>query len=191
MGRRRRRDLIFGKQKSAEQRYRQWKEIQAHAGISEPHFDFHALRSTCGTDLFEQSPGAAQEMLGHSSIQTTRRYYVKLSRHLREAAATRKQPLPFYGSQGLSVPAATIKIGEQLPIHGHGRPGERGSVVGEILGRGRRCVPSLASPTFLLFIRLHNAGAVPAPLSPRRAFVVPSRRGSFSCSGLKPGKVTE
>jgi integrase len=104
------RDLIYGKPKSGEQRYRQWREIQEHAGINQPFFDFQALRSTCGTGLFEQSPGAAQEMLGHSSLATTQRYYVKLSRHLKEVAATRKQPLPFYSGK-TSLPSPTIKIG--------------------------------------------------------------------------------
>jgi len=91
-------------------RYEQWDRIQQHAGLAAPYLDFHELRKTCGTRFFEQSPGAAQEMLGHASVETTRRSYAQLSPHTREVAEQLRQPVAFY--IGLNqAPPATIKIG--------------------------------------------------------------------------------
>lgn len=87
---------VFPKPKGYKQLYRQWYAIQTAAGIPEDeHLTFHQLRSTCGSNLFEKSPGAAQEMLGHSSIETTRRSYANLSRNLIKLAHEAHQPAAF------------------------------------------------------------------------------------------------
>lgn len=90
------RKYVFPKSKGYKLLYRQWYEIQSFAGIpADDHFTFHQLRSTCGTNLFKRSPGAAQEMLGHSSIETTRKAYAFLTDHLVEVAQTQEQPSAF------------------------------------------------------------------------------------------------
>jgi len=92
-------------------RYDQWDRIQQRAGIAAPFFNFHDLRKTCGTRFFEQSPGAAQEMLGHASVETTKRSYAQLSPHTREVAERIRQPAAFYVGRQQAAPADTIKIG--------------------------------------------------------------------------------
>lgn len=76
------------------QLYDYWYRIQKQAGLEAPYC-FHELRKTCGTEFFRRSPGAAQEMLGHSSVETTRKYYANMSRDLIETAATLDQPAAF------------------------------------------------------------------------------------------------
>ena len=55
---------------------RNWKVICKHAGIDD--VTFHDLRSTCITEWFEQGmmPHEVQRLAGHSSIETTMKYYV-------------------------------------------------------------------------------------------------------------------
>ncbi len=55
---------------------RNWKVICKHAGIDD--VTFHDLRSTCITEWFEQGmmPHEIQRLAGHSSIETTMKYYV-------------------------------------------------------------------------------------------------------------------
>lgn len=90
------RELVFPKSKGVRILYQHWHSIQDAAGLPRAqHLTFHQLRSTCGSRLFQQSPGAAQEMLGHSSIDTTRRSYANLSEHLRELATQSSQPAAF------------------------------------------------------------------------------------------------
>lgn len=92
------RKLVFPKPHGLKQLYQQWYSIQAAAEISEENYlTFHQLRSTCGSNLFERSPGAAQEMLGHSSIETTRRSYANMSNNLVQMALTARQPEAFQG----------------------------------------------------------------------------------------------
>lgn len=90
------RDKVFPKSIGYDHLYRQWYKIQSAAGIKpDDHLTFHQMRSTCGTNLFKRSPGAAQEMLGHSSIETTRRSYASLTDHLKQIASTAEQPSAF------------------------------------------------------------------------------------------------
>jgi integrase len=97
---------LFGKKCSRKQRYGQWKKIQRHAGLPEPLFTFHDLRRTCGSELYAISPAAAQEMLGHSDIETTHKSYTNMTQHLRDVVGHRPQPQSFGG-----LKLATIKIG--------------------------------------------------------------------------------
>lgn len=55
---------------------RNWKVICKHAGIDD--VTFHDLRATCITEWFEQGmmPHEIQRLAGHSSIETTMKYYV-------------------------------------------------------------------------------------------------------------------
>ena len=55
---------------------RNWKVICKHASIDDA--TFHDLRSTCITEWFEQGmmPHEVQRLAGHSSIETTMKYYV-------------------------------------------------------------------------------------------------------------------
>ena len=55
---------------------RNWKVICKQAGIDD--VTFHDLRSTCITEWFEQGmmPHEIQRLAGHSSIETTMKYYV-------------------------------------------------------------------------------------------------------------------
>ncbi|QDT95522.1 tyrosine-type recombinase/integrase [Gimesia aquarii] len=93
------RELVFPKPKGFKQLYGQFYKIQMAARIDgEDHFTFHQLRSTCGTNLFVRSPAAAQEMLGHSSVETTRRSYANVSNHLIEEALATPQPAAFQTS---------------------------------------------------------------------------------------------
>jgi len=90
------REFVFPKPAGLKTIYRQWYAIQNAAEIPEDrHLTFHQLRSTCGSNLFERSPGAAQEMLGHSSVETTRKSYANLTNHLTEMALTTRQPSAF------------------------------------------------------------------------------------------------
>lgn len=87
------REFVFPKPAGKRSLYIHWHKIQAAAGIERSeHFTFHQLRSTCGSRLFSVSPGAAQEMLGHSSINTTRKSYANLTEHLRNVTIQTPQP---------------------------------------------------------------------------------------------------
>lgn len=83
--------------------YEIWKRIQRKAGIVQPYC-FHEIRKTCGTALFEISPGAAQEMLGHSSVETTRKHYANLTRHTIEVSQRVEQPEAFLTGSGWEPP---------------------------------------------------------------------------------------
>ena len=50
------------------------------AGV--PEDDFHALRKTCITNWLEDGvpPHEVQQLAGHSSIETTMKYYAKVDR---------------------------------------------------------------------------------------------------------------
>ena len=90
------REFVFPKPHGLKTLYQQWYAIQKAAEIAQDdHLTFHQLRSTCGTHLFQRSPGAAQEMLGHSSMETTRKSYAFLTDHLVEMAQTTQQPQSF------------------------------------------------------------------------------------------------
>lgn len=87
------REFVFPKPSGKRSLYQHWHKIQDAAGIeTAKHFTFHQLRSTCGSRLFSVSPGAAQEMLGHSSINTTRKSYANLTEHLRDVTIQTPQP---------------------------------------------------------------------------------------------------
>jgi integrase len=90
------RELVFPKSKGLKHLYRQWYLIQDAAKIPKSErLTFHQLRSTCGTNLYIRSPGAAQEMLGHSSMETTRKSYAFVTDHLVEVATETRQPPAF------------------------------------------------------------------------------------------------
>lgn len=94
------RDLVFPKPRGNRSLYQHWHKLQTAAGLPlERHLTFHQLRSTCGSRLFQQSPGAAQEMLGHSSIETTRRSYATTSEQLVQLATQAQQPAAFQQTQ--------------------------------------------------------------------------------------------
>ena len=76
--------------------YRQWRKIQAEAGIADrDRITFKELRETAGSNYYAVSPGAAQELLGHSDIRTTRRHYAELSEAMRATGAAIAQPAAF------------------------------------------------------------------------------------------------
>lgn len=103
------RELLFPHSKSMKSLYRTWYAIQTAAGIVEPYW-LHQIRKTCGTQLYAQSPGAAQEMLGHSSPQITYDAYANLTAHLVEASNGLRQPAAFVGEPdgGDDPPAGSI-----------------------------------------------------------------------------------
>lgn len=74
--------------------YRQWHKICAAAGILKKLVP-HDIRKTSGSQLFEVSPGAACELLQHSSIRTTQESYANVSRQTRELMLGRQQPAAF------------------------------------------------------------------------------------------------
>lgn len=90
------RELVFPKSRGTRMLYKHWYAIQARAGIAyENRFCFHELRKTCCTAYYERSPGAAQEIMGHSDMSTTRASYWAPSRHLAEMADDLEQPSAF------------------------------------------------------------------------------------------------
>lgn len=126
------RELVFPAPKTKTARMDAWKLIQRWAGVRPApetglqHYRIKDLRSTCGTELFAVSPGAAQEMLGHSSLETTRRYYANLSRHLDETARARPQPAAFLGQLPTPpVPPAPVPPPEPEPPAPRERPALR------------------------------------------------------------------
>ncbi|MCG2682380.1 MAG: site-specific integrase [Planctomycetales bacterium] len=66
--------------------YKEWHAIQDMAGIeTKDHFTLHDLKRTAGTELSEiASPWVVQQMLDHSSINTSR-HYVNAAEQCREA----------------------------------------------------------------------------------------------------------
>ena len=108
------RQLMFPFPRNFNYLYRQWYTIQEIAGVGvqrpegshrKPYYDFHELRKTCGTNLYEQSPAAAQGMLGHSSVETTRRSYANVNPAMQNAANSMKQPTAFSdGADGSPPP---------------------------------------------------------------------------------------
>lgn len=98
------RDRLFACPKGQKMLYRTWHEIQAAAGIQvyrhaksrlKPYYGFHEIRKTCGTAWAALSEAAAQHMLGHKSINTTRRYYVNNQRVSERVADRFEQPAAF------------------------------------------------------------------------------------------------
>jgi integrase len=68
-------------------------KLQRLAGLSNAErFQLHRLRKTCATILWQQSPGAAQLMLGHRSISITRDHYTNAPAALTGAADAMPQP---------------------------------------------------------------------------------------------------
>jgi integrase len=81
--------------------YAAWHAIQEAAGINvdrsaeqgrKPYYGFHEIRKTCGTNLFGVSPAAAQQMLGHSSVETTQKSYANLNTLTEQALDQIPQP---------------------------------------------------------------------------------------------------
>ena len=68
---------------------RNWQVICKKAGVEDA--TFHDLRATCITEWFEQGlmPHEVQRLAGHSSIETTMKYYVQVDRNDLRAALTR------------------------------------------------------------------------------------------------------
>lgn len=69
-------------------------KIQERAGI-EQRYCFHELRKTCGSALWKTSPGAAQAIMRHSSMETTRKHYADIDDAVAEIAANLEQPAAF------------------------------------------------------------------------------------------------
>lgn len=90
------RDMVFEWPYSIEMFRRYFRNLQDAADV--PRFGLHQLRKTCSTILWAADPSAAQLMLGHSSIDITRRHYVKSLEMLTEATAAFPQPAAFGGS---------------------------------------------------------------------------------------------
>ncbi|TWT47170.1 site-specific tyrosine recombinase XerC [Thalassoglobus neptunius] len=79
------REYVFACPKNSKKLYEVWYAIQAEAGIQVdrekgsrrvPFYGFHEIRKTCGTTWADFSEKAAQHMLGHKSINTTRKHYL-------------------------------------------------------------------------------------------------------------------
>ncbi len=77
--------------------YRTWRAIHRAGGLTDPadYRTFHQLRATCATNLWESNPGHAQQMLCHSSAETTRRHYAHTDPGLRRAVDAIQQPAAF------------------------------------------------------------------------------------------------
>ena len=73
--------------------YKEWHAIQDMAGIeTKDHFTLHDLKRTAGTELSDiASPWVVQQMLDHSSINTSR-HYVNVARKLRPAVDRMSMP---------------------------------------------------------------------------------------------------
>jgi len=72
--------------------------LQAEAGIPRrDYFGLHDLRRTAATILWEDSPQAAQYALGHSSMNTTRDFYVNGQSIVARALDALPQPEAFSG----------------------------------------------------------------------------------------------
>jgi integrase len=72
---------------------RQFVALQNKAGIPEDErFGLHMLRKTHGTILWEQSPGAAQYALGHTSMAITQAHYINGGPMVARALDALEQP---------------------------------------------------------------------------------------------------
>lgn len=116
-------ELVFPFPRSRKLIYRTWHRVQQAAGIQvqrplgsnrRPFYGFHELRKTCSQQLFRISPAAAQRMLGHASLETTRRHYCDADQLLVEATSQVVQPAEFFGStdepHDPPPPRATFRI---------------------------------------------------------------------------------
>ena len=76
--------------------YQEWHAIQDMAGIARrDHFTLHDLKRTAGTELSgEASPWVVQQMLDHSSINTSK-HYVNAAKQLRPAVDHMPMPEAF------------------------------------------------------------------------------------------------
>lgn len=100
------REYVFAAPKGRKLLYQTWYAIQERAGIRvyrapdsrlRPYYGFHELRKTCGTAWAALSESAAQHMLGHKSVNTTKRYYVNNRTVADSVAARFEQPAAFAG----------------------------------------------------------------------------------------------
>jgi integrase len=74
--------------------------LQKAAGIPrDEHFGLHDLRRTAATLMWEESPAAAQLMLGHTTSRTTRQFYVNNRSILARAVARIPQPAAFSATE--------------------------------------------------------------------------------------------
>lgn len=86
-------DFVFPWTATRRQLYPDWYAIQKLAGIPyERRYTFKDCRSTCATQLIEAGEPTlvVKDWLGHSTVQTTERYYARTEGARREAAARRK-----------------------------------------------------------------------------------------------------
>ncbi len=71
------RELVFEWPHSPEWFSKCLHNLQKEVGIPPTlHFGLHTLRRTLGTRLFKENPAAAQLMLGHATLEMTKRFYV-------------------------------------------------------------------------------------------------------------------
>ncbi len=90
-------ELVFPAPKVKADFRKAFETIQQWAGVRQPFYKPHDLRRSCGTAFFEISPGAAQQMLDHSSVETTRKAYANLDRTMVKTALSLEQPAAFLG----------------------------------------------------------------------------------------------
>jgi len=70
--------------------------VQDLAGIPrKDHVGLQAVRRTVGTNLAQQHPTAAQFLLGHTTFQTTKRFYIQSEGIVARALDTMEQPAAF------------------------------------------------------------------------------------------------
>jgi integrase len=90
------RDLLFPWPGHIRSFHTQFHRLQRFAAIpNADHFGLHDLRRTAATLMWEESPAAAQLMLGHTSAQTTKKFYVNRRSILARAVERLPQPAVF------------------------------------------------------------------------------------------------
>lgn len=103
----------FGIHTHSKEMYSEWHWIQREAGVyvrrpdgsyRKPYYGFHEVRKTCGTMLYEISPGAAQQQLGHSSPVVTQQSYANLNTITQNVVS--KVHLPLWDGAKTSPPPA-------------------------------------------------------------------------------------
>jgi integrase len=78
--------------------------LETRAGIPRSeHFGTQRIRQTLGSCLWEHSPGAASCVLGHATMEVTRKHYIAAKPIIARALAALPQPAAFTEALGASA----------------------------------------------------------------------------------------
>ncbi|MDX1945233.1 MAG: tyrosine-type recombinase/integrase [Pirellulaceae bacterium] len=92
------RPLVLGWPHSAEWFRANFRRLQVSAGLLSPkQFGLHRMRKTCATMLWKKDPAAAQLMLGHTALATTKQHYIDATESLAGVVKDLPQPEGFEG----------------------------------------------------------------------------------------------